>query len=72
MEFVGRQGAILGRRKRHIRPVTQRKIARAIKNSRQMGLMPHVGMHPAYADEATTELQVLFDELEVQATATQR
>lgn len=70
--LVGKQGAILGRRKGHIRAVTQRKIARAIKNARQMALMPHVGMHPAYADNTTADLQHLFDDLDLKATATQR
>jgi small subunit ribosomal protein S18 len=70
--FVGKQGAILGRRKGQIRAVTQRKVSRAIKNARQMGLMPHVGMHPAYPSRSASQLQAIFDNLEVQATATQR
>jgi small subunit ribosomal protein S18 len=69
MNFVGKQGAILGRRKGHIRAVTQRKVARAVKNARQMALMPHVGVHPAYADEMTLACQEAFDKLQAQALA---
>jgi small subunit ribosomal protein S18 len=72
VSLVGKQGAILGRRKGHIRAVTQRKIARAVKNARQMALMPHVGMHPAFIDTATAEMQALFDDLELRAASTQR
>lgn len=70
--FVGKQGAILSRRKGHISAKTQRKVAKAIKNARQMGLMPHVGMHPVFADPTAVELQSIFDELDLKALATSR
>jgi ribosomal protein S18 len=66
--FTGKQGMILGRRKQ-IKALTQRKVARAIKNARQMGIMPHIGMHPAYPDPLAAELQSVFDELQAQALA---
>lgn len=70
MHFTGRQGNILGRR-REIPAVTQRKIARAIKNARQMALMPHVGLHPAFPGEMAEALQDVFDHLETKAISGQ-
>jgi ribosomal protein S18 len=64
LEFTGRQGMILPRRRRQIRAVTQAKVARAIKNARQMALMPFVGMHPAVEDEDTFHLRDLFESLD--------
>ena len=58
---------LLGRRRKQIRATTQRKVARAIKNARQMALMPHVGLHPAFEDEHTQKLRLKFEELEAVA-----
>ena len=65
--FTGRQGMLLGRRAKHVRAVTQRKVARAVKTARQMALLPHVGLHPALADEETQEMEEVFMELEAVA-----
>jgi len=68
--FTGRQGNILGRR-REVPVVTQRKVARAIKNSRQMALMPHVGLHPAFPGPMAEALQEVFDHLDMRAKSGQ-
>ena len=65
--FVGRHGMLLGRHGRPLRAATQRKAARAIKNARQMALMPFVGLHPAFADEDTLRLQAAFEVLDAEA-----
>jgi small subunit ribosomal protein S18 len=65
--FTGKQGMLLGRRTKFIRAVTQRKVARAVKNARQMALMPHVGLHPVFEDAETTNLREAFEELDAVA-----
>lgn len=61
MCFTGRQGMLLGRRSKHIRATTQRKVSRAVKNARQMALMPHVGLHPAFEDAETCALREFLE-----------
>lgn len=62
--FTGRQGMLLGRRAKHVRAVTQRKAARAVKTARQMALLPPVGLHPALVDEETQEVEEDFADLQ--------
>jgi ribosomal protein S18 len=65
--FTGRHAMLLGRRKRHVKAATQRKVARAVKNARQMALMPHVGLHLAFEDDATRALREQFEVLDATA-----
>ena len=67
--FTGRHGMLLGRRSRHIKAATQRRAARAVKNARQMALLPHVGLHPAFEDAATRSLRKHFEQLQAEAEA---
>lgn len=61
--FTGRHGMLLGRQSKKYRASTQRKVARAVKNARQMALMPHVGLHPAFVDEETWDDQMQLETL---------
>lgn len=70
MHFTGRQGNILGRRQ-EVPAVIQRKVSRAVKNARQMALMPHVGLHPAFPGAMAEALQDVFDHLEARSIAGQ-
>lgn len=67
LHFVGEQGMLLGRRKGAVAPVTQRKIARAVKNARQMALLPFVGVHPGVAPEEALDMQDMLDTLDARA-----
>lgn len=67
LAFTGDQGMILGRRRKQIRAVTQRKVARAIKNARQLALLPFVGPHPAVESQADYDLREAMDYLQARA-----
>ena len=45
-EYMTPMGRIMHRRETGLRPVNQRKIARAIRRSIGMGMMPSVHKHP--------------------------